>query len=71
MSVVCFKKFCGRCPCSCKCQNNAFDKAIKQKFIYYEADLPYEEDDGNVHMKAIMKIRLQKKYKPDRFTFRR
>ena len=36
-----------------------------------EANIPFEDDDGNVHMKEMMKIRLLKRYPPDRFTFQR
>lgn len=36
-----------------------------------ESDIPFAYDDGNVHMKAIMKIKLQKKYEPGRFTFQK
>ncbi len=36
-----------------------------------DANIPYEYDDGNVHMKEIMKIKLLKRYSPDRFTFQR
>lgn len=36
-----------------------------------EANIPYEYDDGNVHMKEIMKIKLLKRYPPDKFPFQR
>jgi hypothetical protein len=36
-----------------------------------ETNIPFEYDDGNVHMKEMMKIRLLKRYPPDRFTFQR
>lgn len=36
-----------------------------------EANIPFAYDDGNVHMKEIMKIKLLKRYPPDRFTFQK
>ena len=34
-----------------------------------ETDIPFPYDDGKVRMKALMKIRLMKRYPPDRFPF--
>lgn len=45
--------------------------AILYQCLVTESNIPYEYDDGNVHMKEIMKIRLQKRYAPDRFTFQK
>lgn len=42
--------------------------AILYKCKVTETDIPFRYDDGNVHMKALMKIKLQKKYKPTVFT---
>lgn len=43
--------------------------AILYKCTVTEADIPFRYDDGKVQMKALMKIKLQKRYKPERFTF--
>ena len=43
--------------------------AILYKCKVTKTDIPFRYDDGNVHMQALMKIKLQKRYKPDRFTF--
>ena len=43
--------------------------AILYKCKVSETDIPFQYDDGNVHMKALMKIKLQKKFQPDQFTF--
>ena len=43
--------------------------AILYKCKVTETDIPFQYDDGKVQMKALMKIKLQKRYKPDRFTF--
>ena len=43
--------------------------AIMYKCKVTKTDIPFSYDDGNVHMKALMKIKLQKKYKPTVFTF--
>ena len=43
--------------------------AILYKCKVTQTDIPFQSDDGNVHMKALMKIKLQKCYPPDRFTF--
>ena len=45
--------------------------AILYKCLVTDTDKPYQYDDGNVHMKALMMIKLQKRYKPERFTFER
>ena len=42
--------------------------AILYKCKVTETDVPYKYNDGNVHMKALMKIKLQKRYKPTGFT---
>jgi len=34
-----------------------------------ETDIPYEHENKYITIKALMKIRLQKRYAPDRFTF--
>lgn len=36
-----------------------------------ETDIPYQYQDKNLTITALMKIRLQKRYKPDKFTFER
>lgn len=43
--------------------------AILFKCKVTKADIPFRYDDGNVCMKALMKIKLLKRYQPDRFTF--
>lgn len=43
--------------------------AILYKCKVTETDIPYSYQDGNLTIKALMKIRLLKQYKPDRFTF--
>ena len=43
--------------------------AILYKCRVTETDIPFPYDDGNVRMKALMKIKLQKRFAPDRFTF--
>ena len=43
--------------------------AILYKCKVTETDIPFSYDDGNLHMKALMKIKLQKRYKPTGFTF--
>ena len=45
--------------------------AILYKCRVSETDIPYQFHGGKVNIKAVMKIRLQKRYKPDRFTFER
>ncbi|WP_243206795.1 hypothetical protein [Oribacterium sp. oral taxon 102] len=34
-----------------------------------KTDIPFEYQDRDLTIKALMKIRLQKRYTPDRFTF--
>ena len=43
--------------------------AILYKCRVTQTDIPFTYDDGNVHMQALMKIKLQKRYKPTSFTF--
>ena len=43
--------------------------AILYKCKVTKTDIPFRYDDGNVHMKALMKIKLLKRYRPDRFPF--
>ena len=43
--------------------------AILYKCRVTETDIPYRYDDGNVHIKALMKLELQKRYPPGMFTF--
>ena len=43
--------------------------AILYKCKVTKTDIPFRYDDGNVHMNALMKIKLQKRYKPTVFTF--
>ena len=43
--------------------------AILYKCRVTEKEIPFPYDDGNVRMKALMKIKLQKRFAPDRFTF--
>lgn len=43
--------------------------AILFKCKVTETDIPYDYTDKNLTIKALMKIRLQKRYEPDRFTF--
>ena len=43
--------------------------AILYKCKVIETDLPYHYSDQNLTITAVMKVRLQKKYEPDRFTF--
>ena len=45
--------------------------AVLYKCKVIETDIPYHFDDGNVHMKSLMKIRLLREYETDRFTFER
>ncbi|MCH5317510.1 MAG: MmcQ/YjbR family DNA-binding protein [Eubacterium sp.] len=42
--------------------------AILYKCRVTEANIPFKYDDGNVRMKALMKLKLQKRYKPTAFT---
>ena len=43
--------------------------AIMYRCRVAETDIPYEYDNGSVRMKALMKIELERRYPPDRFTF--
>jgi hypothetical protein len=43
--------------------------AILYKCKVTETDIPYRYSDENLTIKALMKIKLQKRYKPDKFTF--
>ena len=43
--------------------------AILYKCKVTEANIPYQYEDRNLTIKALMKIRLQKRYSAKRFTF--
>ncbi len=43
--------------------------AILYKCEVTKADIPTQYDDGAVHMKRLMRIRLLKRYLPEQFTF--
>ncbi len=43
--------------------------AILYKCKVRETDIPYSYQDENLSIKALMKIKLLKRYKPDKFTF--
>jgi len=43
--------------------------AILYKCKVTETDIPYQYEERNLTIKALMKIRLQKKYSAKRFTF--
>ena len=45
--------------------------AILYKCKVLETDIPYDYQDGSLTIKSLMKIRLLKRYSPDRFTFER
>ncbi|SFK64842.1 Predicted DNA-binding protein, MmcQ/YjbR family [Lachnospiraceae bacterium KH1T2] len=45
--------------------------AILYKCKVTEVDIPYNYEDKNLKIKALMKIKLQKRYQPDEFTFHR
>ena len=45
--------------------------AVLYKCRVTKTDIPFRFDEGNVHMTSLMKIRLLKTYRPDRFTFER
>jgi len=45
--------------------------AILFKCKVTETDIPYQYQDKSLTITALMKIRLQKRYKPDKFTFER
>lgn len=43
--------------------------AIMYKCKVLETDIPYEHENKYITIKALMKIRLQKRFAPERFTF--
>ena len=43
--------------------------AIRYRCKVLETDIPYDYSDSNLTIKALMKIRLLKRYDPDEFTF--
>ena len=43
--------------------------AILYKCRVTKTDIPFRFDNGEVRMSSVMKIKLQKRYEPDRFTF--
>lgn len=43
--------------------------AILYKCAVTETDIPYKYDNGKLRINSIMKIKLLKKYPPDKFTF--
>ncbi len=43
--------------------------AILYKCRVIQTDIPYDYRDENLTIKALMKIKLQKQYEPERFTF--
>ena len=43
--------------------------AVLYKCKVTETDIPYQYQDENLTIKALMKIRLLKRYAPDQFTF--
>ena len=43
--------------------------AILYKCRVMETDIPYHYSDENLTITAVMKIKLQKRYKPSQFTF--
>ena len=43
--------------------------AILYKCKVTETDIPYQYQDENLTITALMKIKLLKRYKPDQFTF--
>lgn len=45
--------------------------AILYKCTVTQTDIPYHRVNPNVRIKSLMRIRLQKRYAPDRFTFER
>ena len=45
--------------------------AVLYKCLVIETDIPYEYQNKNLTITALMKIRLEQKYQPDRFTFER
>lgn len=45
--------------------------AILYKYKVVKTDIPYDYRDGNLTITSVMRIRLQKRYKPSAFTFDR
>jgi len=43
--------------------------AVLYKCKVMETDIPYEHENKYITIRALMKIKLQKRYAPDRFTF--
>ena len=43
--------------------------AIMFKCLVTETDIPYDYSDGKLQIRALMKIKLIRRYDPDRFTF--
>ncbi len=43
--------------------------AVLYKCIVTETDIPYDYSDKNLTITALMKIKLERRYEPDRFTF--
>ena len=43
--------------------------AVLYKCKVLETDIPYEHENKYITIKSLMKIRLKKRYAPDRFTF--
>lgn len=43
--------------------------AVMYKCKVIETDIPYDHENKYITIKALMKIRLQKRYDPERFTF--
>lgn len=43
--------------------------AVLYKCKVIETDIPYEHENKYITIRALMKIKLQKRYAPDRFTF--
>ncbi|MBQ3379024.1 MAG: MmcQ/YjbR family DNA-binding protein [Clostridia bacterium] len=44
--------------------------AVRYKCVVTKTQIPYEYSDKNVKMRYVMKIKLLKKYPPDKFSFR-
>ena len=45
--------------------------AVLYKCRVTKTDIPFNLDEGNVHIKSLMRIKLLKRYPPDQFTFDR
>ncbi len=43
--------------------------AILYKFTVVETDIPYDRKNENVNIRSLMRIKLERRYDPDRFTF--